>query len=190
MIISLRGANGSGKSTVVRNVMKMYRERDEIRVVGRRKPVGYVLRHVESDTNSLFVPGHYEIANGGIDNLRDLDEAYDLVEKYHQKGYHVLYEGRSLADGTTRLMGRFQQSDVRVVTIDHPVDQCVASVRERGHKLRYETILKSHHKATVSARIFEDSGYAVSTCDRAAALFQCLHILQLTESALPIGRVL
>jgi len=66
-VIQIRGTSGSGKSTLVRQVMGLYYEKQPLFKRGRKQPIGYILTH--PDTPSLFVPGHYESACGGLDTI-------------------------------------------------------------------------------------------------------------------------
>jgi len=172
MIVSLRGTNGSGKSTIIRSVMKMYEIVEPIRVPDRRKPIGYKL----DIPTSLYIPGHYEIANGGIDTLKSLDEAYDLIRHHHDAGFNVLYEGKNRTDGATRLM-KFDPCEVTIIIVDHPVHLCVESVRARGHAIKVETIEAIARKTTAQERIFTEAGYTVHRLGREDALSKCADIV-------------
>lgn len=170
MIVSLRGTNGAGKSTIVRAIMaeysveKLYREH-------RKKPIGYHL-----DGGRIYIPGHYEIANGGIDTLRHLDEAYDLIRAAWRAGRNVIYEGKNLQDGSTRIQ-EFPQFDVRVVVVNTPLTECVASVRNRGHGIAEKTIERLHEKVLRDADRLTKIGYFVTITDRAGALELCKSLL-------------
>lgn len=173
MIISLRGTNGSGKSTIVRSIMSLYRCEIEVQYPGRKKPTGYILKRKHLSERSLFVPGHYEIANGGIDTLPDLPTAYDLIRKHHELGMDVLYEGKNMSDGVAQILS-LSQKDVplAVALIEESVKKCVASVRKRGHKIKVETIEKLHAKSRRDADALEKKGVTVYRGNRAAVLHQ------------------
>lgn len=109
-----------------------------------RQPLGYVCRLPFEKT--LFVPGHYEIANGGIDTLPHLSIAYDLIAKHHNNS-DVLFEGKNFTDRGKHLIKMLKDDvDVRVIFLDHPLDDCIASVRKRGHKIKNETIESLYKK--------------------------------------------
>jgi predicted ABC-type ATPase len=149
MIITLRGTNGAGKSTIVRRVMEKY---DTITKVaypdgyGRKmRPMGYIC---SKDLKRLFVPGHYEIPNGGIDTLPSLDMAYDMVLKHHELGSDVLYEGKNFQDSPRRIIEMAKAGlDIRVILVDLPVEACIAAVRHRGHNIKEATIRSLHRKS-------------------------------------------
>jgi energy-coupling factor transporter ATP-binding protein EcfA2 len=177
MIISLRGTNGSGKSTIVRAILGDVHEKKPIWADGRRKPLGYVAINHEW-SKPLFIPGHYEIANGGIDTIRDIWLVYDLIKSYANSGYHVMYEGKNLTDGTKRLMSLKLKDRTTVVIVDHPIDDCIKSVRERGHKIKEETIRKIARKVGTDAFVFMGEGFTVQRLSREDALIACNALLR------------
>ncbi len=174
MIISLRGTNGSGKSTLVRRLMMCYDEKKEVFSYGRLKPSGYVLT---KGTRKLYIPGHYEIANGGVDTLKDLDEAYDLIAAYDGIGYDVIYEGKNMSDGVKRVRMNFKPEQVTLIAISTPVQECVASVRARGHRIKEETIMKLADKVAKNMIVFEALGFQTYELTRDEALAKCRELL-------------
>lgn len=181
-IISLRGTNGAGKSTIVRAIMKLYDQKRENMVMWRRKPLSYVLGKLRSEDGAivmreeLFIPGHYEIANGGVDTLADLDSAYDLIREAYEQKYNVLYEGKNMSDSVNRL-AEFPKTDVAVIVVDHPVDECIASVRARGHSIKEETIRRLHTKVNNDALKFIELGFQVHRLNREQALAHVRELL-------------
>lgn len=174
MIINLKGTNGAGKSTVVRRIMRLYQDRMPIMVQGRLKPIGYLLR--QDGMTPLFIPGHYEIANGGIDTIRDIDVAYDLIKTHDASGRHVLYEGKNMQD-RSRKISEFHPEKIRIICIDHPVDECIKSVRERGHTIREDRIVDLAGKIAADVFLLRNFGYVVETLDREAAFERCRELL-------------
>lgn len=150
MIISLRGTNGAGKSHLVRRVMGFYQRRVAVQYPGYsdKRPTGYVCTPYIAGKKYLFVVGHYEIPNGGVDTLPKLDDAYDLARTHSlELGMNVIMEGKNLSDGTTRLLAlKSVGCDVAAVFVDEPVERCVESVRARGHKIQEKTIRLIHAK--------------------------------------------
>ena len=174
MIVSLRGTNGAGKSTIVRNIMALYFNRFQIEYPGRRRPGGYILRPRHVDGTRLFVPGHYEIANGGVDTLPSLDAAYELIRVHAVEfGCDVLYEGKNMSDGPKRLLELSRHGlPVAVGHIHIPVKECVAAVRKRGHTIKKETIERLSVKCVRDAETFATAGVEVFTGDREAVFNQ------------------
>lgn len=148
MIISIRGASGSGKSTVVRRILDLCPRQTVVDYPPeehRRRPQGQVA--YRSDNRPIFVPGHYLIANGGIDTLPSLEYAYRLMVEYHEQGCEVIAEGKCMSDGVARVKTLQRQGlDMRVVLLSTSLEDCVASVRERGHSISERTISRTHAK--------------------------------------------
>jgi hypothetical protein len=128
MIINIRGTNGAGKSTLVRKVMERYQTITQIEypaeIKGRKgnrkiRPMGYLCA---TDVQRLFIPGHYEIANGGVDTIHNLEYAYKLILEHHSWGANVLYEGMNWHDSVkTRLLVLHECLDVHVIFIKLPL---------------------------------------------------------------------
>jgi predicted kinase len=171
MIIALHGTNGAGKSTLARTIMSEYETKEPLMATGRRKPLGYNL--TMEGIPDLFVPGHYEIANGGIDTIKSLDDVYYLIQLANTQGKNVLFEGKNMSNGSGRILRHCLRTNTRIILIDHPVDECIASVRARGHTIKEETIRKLHRKARLDAEVLTQHGYQVAVCDRESALETC-----------------
>lgn len=87
MIINIRGTSGSGKSTIVRKLMKKY---NAVSIVGKDKKIeGYEML---TPFGNLFIVGKYETPCGGCDAITSQDEVCNRVKKYARKG-HVIFEG-------------------------------------------------------------------------------------------------
>ncbi len=174
MIISLRGTNGCGKSTLVRGIMKLFPVKIPIvdTTGHRRNPLGYLLRSKDVDGFvELFIPGHYEIKNGGVDTLKSLDEAYSMIETYAKSGSHVLYEGKNMSDGPRRLIDlRLRlKLDCRTILVSYPLEDCIRAVRERGHSIREQTIERLYRKSHEDIAVLEKSTIKTETLPRDAA---------------------
>lgn len=174
MIISIRGVMASGKSHLVRTIMRLYPEKTEAREVGRRKPVGYKLHGLASP---LYVPGLYDDTEGGIasSTIVDMEEAYGLIWSAHEAGYDVLYEGG--ADGVMRLCSVFGADIAHLIYLDHPISECVISIRDRGKAIRVETVKKLDAKMRRDEETFAARGYDVKRLGRDAALTQVRSLL-------------
>ena len=140
MIISLRGTSGAGKSHLVRRIMELYPNAHPEFVEFRAKPLYTV------HSGRVAILGHYEIANGGVDTIRRLGEAYALASDLYMR-YHVLMEGKNMSDGVKQVMALTGKGyDIHVVHIDTPVDKCIESVRSRGHSIAERSIIRTHRK--------------------------------------------
>lgn len=107
---------------------------------GRQKPLYY-------RGESVVLLGHYEIANGGVDTLKTLDEAYDIARMWSHT-HHVVMEGKCMSDGSRYVMDmvKIEHRDVRVLFLDTSVDQCIESVRTRGHSIADRSIRRTYAK--------------------------------------------
>lgn len=178
MIISLRGTNGAGKSTIVRKIMNLYEFEHHVYEECRKKPLSTMLRREHTFPFELMIPGHYEIANGGVDTLPSLDKAYSLIEAAHEAGVHVLYEGKNMSDGPQRLIALHERGwPVTVVVIKIDTDKAVASVRKRGHGIKAETVAQLNVKMQKQIATFGKAGVPVFHLSRTAALKKVKELL-------------
>jgi hypothetical protein len=169
MIVFIRGTNGAGKSTIVRRVKEMFDEVTQIEYPHphKKRPMGYVCL---KGPRQLFIPGHYEIGNGGIDTLPSLDYAYEMITKHHEIGLDVLAEGKNLSDGVARLLKLHHGgADVRVVFLKVPLATCIASVRKRGHKIKENTIRMLHERSGRDLERLKKAGVTVTADSRRIA---------------------
>lgn len=171
MIVHLRGTNGAGKSTIVRSIMQDYDECKQKTRPGRRRPIGYVCTRMNPSA-TLFIPGHYEIANGGIDTLGTIKEALDLVWEAYDAGYNVLFEGKNMQDATVSLRATelFGKEQIAFVHVTHDVDECVAAVRQRGHSIAEKTIRSIDKRAYRVSEGLIANGYRCYSLSRDKAL--------------------
>ena len=148
MIINIRATNGAGKSYIVHKIMKQYDDITEIAYLpirNKKRPMGYICRR---GTRRLFIPGHYEIDNGGIDTLDSLRFAYELILEHHALGADVLYEGMNFSENLNFILDCHKVDlDIRVVFIRHPLSDCIKSVRKRGNAIKVETITALFEKS-------------------------------------------
>jgi hypothetical protein len=171
MIISLRGTSGAGKSTLARAIFEQYETKREIGQEGRRQPMYALHGRLLPDgigRRTLMVPGHYKIANGGIDTLETLEEAYGLVRWANGLGHDVLMEGKCMSDGAARIIERARAgADARVVHINTPLSECIESVRNRGHNISPISIEKTYRKVERDIETIIEAGLRVFVGDRA-----------------------
>jgi hypothetical protein len=183
----MRATNGAGKSTIVRKIMEKYNTIITVQYpknLKKKKPMGYICVR-DSNTRHLFIPGHYEIANGGMDTIRccnasgsisaalSLDYAYDEILKHHEIGCDVLAEGRNFNDGLQRIICMHAKKlDVKIMFIDHPVVACIKAVRERGHTIKEDTIVKLADKCEKEFITLRKVGVPCDSLPREEALEQ------------------
>jgi len=171
MIISLRGTSGCGKTHLVRNIVRLYSQHRAI-MVPRRKRALYEIHGRNPGGRALVTPGHYEIANGGIDTLPDLPSAYGIALWAAMQHHDVLMEGKNMSDGLAHVTGLLARGfDARLVFIDEPLDVCIASVHARGHNIAEDSIIRTQKKVRNSMSKFPGKTF---TGNRA----QCLATVQ------------
>jgi len=146
MIISLRGTSGCGKSMLVRTIIDMYEMHRDHYTEGRKKP--FYTEHGRNPKGKVVVtPGHYQIANGGMDTLKKLDDGYRIARWAALMKHDVLMEGKNMSDGASRANALLDEGfDIRLVFINEPLEKCIASVRKRGHTIDEKSIEKTLKK--------------------------------------------
>jgi hypothetical protein len=163
MIINIRGTHGSGKSTLVKQVMERYKAVPESYSAkgGKKsaKPVGYVM---ESCAGKLFVVGPYETACGGCDAVQPYALIWPKVVEYAAQG-HVLFEG-ALVSSSYGNIGRDSEvygDDFVFAFLNTPLDVCLERIRKRREskgntkpldpkntRVKFENVQRSYEKIT------------------------------------------
>lgn len=142
MIVFIIGGHGSGKTTLVRSVMKNMRP---IEHKDRKYPLGYV-------DDKKFVVGHYEIKNGGADTVRPLDFLKKTIETYARQGKHVIVDGIGQA-GIDKYVGPLiVKHGGAVLHLTTSVEDCAKGIKARGHKLSLPGVQRGHARAAGLAR--------------------------------------
>lgn len=142
VIVNVRGACGAGKSTLVKTVLDEETMKHgfmkKIESPGRRKPIGYVV-------GNLFVPGHYEIQNGGLDTIGDLERAHFWIREFFRKGFSVLFEGMNQKRDDRYLEGI--RNDLAVVFVDIPIETCREGFAAKGQRRKQDYVKDTWGKA-------------------------------------------
>lgn len=133
MIIQIRGTSGSGKSTIVKELMEEKAlSGSKLRVTeeGRRQPLGYI---VSGGGPQIAVPGHYETACGGCDTLPSYDRIFELIRQSRAMGWNVLFEGLLVSEEVKRTFQLHQDypGELVVIFLNTPVEVCLESIRAR-----------------------------------------------------------
>lgn len=206
MIINIRGTSGSGKSTIVRDIMRRYSNKSRVTEEGRRQPVGYICTR---GARPLAVIGHYETDCGGCDTIPTMERIFDLVRKAHSDGMDVVFEGLLISADVNRTAALHEAGlPINVVALTTPLQTCIDSVNERRHnawRRRCESIEQanqalppgrrprplpeprgpvkernttSKHKGVEkSVRHLQERGLRCVWLDRDGALEECLRLL-------------
>ncbi len=134
-LIKILGTSGSGKSTLARYAMNLFKECEPQYDEGRRKPIGYVCGQFP---RTMYVLGHYEIANGGVDTLKSPDYAYSKAFAEMANHGWVLMEGLTMRDRVSHILDRVNETRktvkkprVMVLHVNTSTDVCIERIRKR-----------------------------------------------------------
>ena len=131
MLISVRGTNGSGKSTVVQGLLKLKPALPIFGVLGTKRPEAYRLK-LEGLSKPIYVLGPYHVASGGCDQIQPYDLILDLLGKYAPKG-HVVFEGVIVSSSYGRV-GRLMETygkEAVMAFLSTPLEDCIKNVQKR-----------------------------------------------------------
>lgn len=136
MIIQIRGTSGSGKSTIVRDVLAMGHQKVRFTRQGRRQPVGYLAvweGTPQEPGRKVAIPGHYETACGGCDTLPSYDDTFALVRQGRSMTDRVLFEGLLVAEEVKRTVELHNSypGELVVIQLTTDVETCLESIRAR-----------------------------------------------------------
>lgn len=131
MIISLRGTNGAGKSSIIRELFNAYPAKPIYGVLGPRLPEAYSIQ-LPKCKKLTFVLGPYVTACGGCDRLIPFDLIPRMIEQYAKKG-NVIFEGvivASIYGQVGTLLEKYKKGAV-LLFLDTPVEECISRVKSR-----------------------------------------------------------
>lgn len=142
MILNIRSTHGGGKSTIVLNILKKYKN---VPLGTGKRPEGYKVTVLPELRKPLFVVGPYATACGGCDAVQPYDLIWPRVLEYAKKG-HVLFEG-ALVSSSVGEIGRAmaQRKDCVVCFLDTPIDVCLARIAARRAARGDERPLNPHN---------------------------------------------
>lgn len=124
-VIQIRGTSGSGKSTVMRQVMKGLGGYAAHHVTGRKRPLLYAFNEF------VYVLGHYESACGGCDTIGSARAIYELTERLFNgpdNAKVVLQEGLLLSED---VKWTSQIRDVHCYFLTTPIEICIEQIKTR-----------------------------------------------------------
>lgn len=157
MIVNLRGTNGSGKSTVARDLIDL--DQDAMRVTlvmyrtkaGREAGVfGYRLPNLR-----VVVVGKYETACGGCDGIKTQDLICDAVRAAADLEPNVLFEGVIVSTLYSRYAELAKEFPRRFAFayLDTPLKTCLKRIQRRnGGKPIKEDLVAAKIRAIESTR--------------------------------------
>lgn len=130
MIINIRGTSGSGKTTVVREVMSKLGTMVPSYVEGRRNPLYYTNQHYK-----VAVLGSYATDCGGCDTINGYDILTPLAIRLAKEGYTVILEGLLIGHDVKQMLTMFNAGiKVRVIYLTTPIEECIKRVEQRRLK--------------------------------------------------------
>ncbi len=131
MIISVRGTNGSGKSTVVRGLMERGAAKPIFGVLGPSRPEAYKLL-LAFVAEPVFVIGPYVSETGGCDSVHPFKLIIELLNKYSKQG-HIVFEGMMISDTYGRIGVLLERWGLQAVFafLPTPLDECIRRVEQR-----------------------------------------------------------
>lgn len=172
MIVSVRGPCGSGKSTAVREIVSRCESTLRNQRVGRRVAWSLICT-LGDDRGRVWIPGHYDVACGGLDTvrLRHLDAIYQDAAEAAGLGLHVLMEGAATYDHWTRLRNLTVHGETRILWLDTSAEQCLAGLRAKKPNLspRRQTELMRVGKITKDVDRLRNVGVPVCVVSREGA---------------------
>ena len=124
LILNIRGTHGSGKSTVVQDLMKMAETLTPVNPGARGRPEGYRLA-LPGVRKPVYIVGPYETQCGGADAIQPYATIWPRVEAYAKKG-HVIFEGAlvSCSVGSIGETMIASKKDCVVGYLDTPLEEC------------------------------------------------------------------
>jgi len=139
MIIQVRGTSGSGKSTIVRNILELFPQENvkPIMKPGRKRPIAYRCKHPNASPDVAII-GHYETKCGGCDTISTPGQSYpiifELIKRNAKEGRNVLFEGL-LISGDVKWGSTLRDLDFRIIELNTSLEECLESINGR-RKLR------------------------------------------------------
>jgi hypothetical protein len=189
VLITLRGTNGSGKSTIVRQLMAIAPgPREERHEEGTGRPLGYVWPEAK-----LAVLGRYDVATGGCDGYSwkgATDWVLQQVSNYAWEGFNVVFEGVMVS---MYGVNRFKQlnaaqtmlgNHLYLIQLTTPKEDCIAAVlarRARSIKQHAKEFnphhLLDHHKSIGQGSYTLMKTVTVEWLDRERAFLRAKELL-------------
>lgn len=129
MIIQIRGTSGSGKSTIMRQVMDDLGSWQSLYQPGRRKPYYYCC-HADP---RLIVLGHYDSACGGGDTIGSARQIYDMAMRLYRADTSraILMEGLLLSEDTKWTFQMADECTTKTLFLTTDLETCIKQIKKR-----------------------------------------------------------
>ena len=185
MIINLRGTSGSGKTTVIRELMQLY---TPVSVIERTETGCPLVYQLSGSISPVYVLGSYENVCGGCDVVENYTVVIpQLIAKYMVSG-HVLFEGLLVSGAfgaTGACLSKLAKGVCVVVAfLDTPLSICLDRVKNRRVQRGAQKVfnpantIQKFNQIVAVKRMFRGTDVRVVDVDHREAL---QHIVQLLE---------
>lgn len=126
MILDIRGTHGSGKTTVIRNLLAD-QPCDNEPILDGHSHLGYRLKRYKAS-----ILGKYETACGGCDGIKTAEEVGRRVRLFASEYSHVLLEGILVAHTFQRYSDLANElGNYTFLFLDTPLETCIQRVQDR-----------------------------------------------------------
>lgn len=156
MLISVRGTNGSAKSTLVRALINDFKGALIYGALGPKNPEAYECC-VKGVKKPVYVLGPYTMPSGGCDQVQPYELVLELIEKYAKRG-HVVFEGVIISSGYGRVGALMDKLGCEPVYafMGTPLEACIENVKarriEKGDVREFDpkNVIKKHRSVVLS----------------------------------------
>lgn len=190
MILNITGTSGSGKSYIVRHLMRLGKARPDYppeaapNLLGQYgvRPLGYWL---DTPSGAAYVMGHYEVPSGGCERLLGslgwtTEQVFAKIRRQDDAGAHVIYEGVLMGRIGEVLKMHAEGRRILVVHLNVAFEECVAAIEARravrgdARPLNLKHTTNKFRETAGQARKLAEAGVAVRSEGRAEALRACV----------------
>lgn len=123
--INIRGTSGSGKSTILFNLLHSTKPTVVMSKNGKTI-IGYL-----DKKHKLFFVGKYATPAGGCDGVKKVDFVFSRVFRALDQGYSVVFEGLLLSGLVSRFQDLQTKCALNLFVLTTPIDTCLERVKER-----------------------------------------------------------
>lgn len=165
IIISIRGTNGSGKSTVVQRLLKQGNALPKRASMGMI-PEAYEMR-LARVKRPVYVLGPYLNNCGGCDAIQPYEHILTLLDKYSKKG-HVIFEG-VLVSTTYGSIGEWMarwKKEAVFVFLNTKFKVCLERVLQRRGPVELADTFFDDEKPVTDERLTENVAAKFKSIDR------------------------
>lgn len=138
MILQVRGTSGSGKTTVMRQLMERLGVWEAYYIPGKKRPLFYQSAFANKEKwPRCVVLGHYESPCGGCDTIGSARQVYELAQSFSQ-GETILMEGLLLSEDSKWTPMFRDKHEVKVFFLTTSLERCLAQIKGRRQEVGNE----------------------------------------------------